>query len=296
MAKRKRARRPDGFGQPAKQPAEARPTKQPAEVRPFIPAEVRPFIPPVAAQPSPQPLQTYTLNGYHIRESRRAKRITIKVSTKAEVEVVVPPQCDRQRILNFLESKQDWIENSVRKMQLERQERSDEDQAVLPSTILLRSLKEEWTVTYEPTDDEQITILVPQCFQLTLRGAVNDASYCRFALQHWVRQKAKYCLTAWLREVSRQVKLPCNAITIRRQKTRWASCSTKHNISLNDKLLFLPPELVRYIFIHELCHTQHMDHSPEFWALVASKDPNYQQSDQAMRDAWKFVPDWLIAD
>ncbi|MEB3358339.1 MAG: SprT family zinc-dependent metalloprotease [Synechococcales bacterium] len=244
-------------------------------------------------QSSPPPLRTYTLKGYRIRESQRAKRITIKVSTKAEVEVVVPPQCDRQRLTRFLEAKQDWIEATIRTMQFQRQERSDETQALLPSTVLLRSLTEEWTITYEPTAEEQITIQVPQPLCLTLRGAVSDQSYCQFALQHWVRQKAKYHLEPWLREVSQEVKLPCNAISIRRQKTRWASCSTKYNISLNDKLLFLPPELVRYVFIHELCHTQHMNHSAEFWALVASKEPQYQQWDQALRDAWKFVPDWL---
>jgi len=49
---------------------------------------------------------------------------------------------------------------------------------------------------------------------------------------------------------------------------------------------------VRYVFIHELCHTIHMNHSPKFWALVAEKEPNYQQIDRELRKAWRYVPAW----
>ena len=59
-------------------------------------------------------------------------------------------------------------------------------------------------------------------------------------------------------------------VVIRCQRTRWGSCSTRGTVSLNCSLVFLRPEVVRYLFMHELAHTRHMNHSPGFWRLVES--------------------------
>ena len=53
-------------------------------------------------------------------------------------------------------------------------------------------------------------------------------------------------------------------------------------------------DLVRYAVIHELCHTVHMDHSKEFWRLVAAHEPSYKILDRALREAWKSVPQWVF--
>jgi YgjP-like, metallopeptidase domain len=62
-----------------------------------------------------------------------------------------------------------------------------------------------------------------------------------------------------------------HGLLVKSQRTRWASCSAKKNLSLNTKLLFLSPDLVRYVLIHELCHTVYMDHSKEFWRPPMSR-------------------------
>ena len=66
-------------------------------------------------------------------------------------------------------------------------------------------------------------------------------------------------------------------VFIKNQKTRWGSCSSKRNLNFNYKIIYLPPHLVDYLIVHELCHLQHLNHGPAFWALVARALPNYAE-------------------
>ena len=68
-------------------------------------------------------------------------------------------------------------------------------------------------------------------------------------------------------------------VTIRDQKSRWGSCSSKHNLNFNWKLIMAPPQALDYVVIHELCHLHEFNHSPRFWRLVEGQMPEYE--------AWK---------
>jgi predicted metal-dependent hydrolase len=67
-----------------------------------------------------------------------------------------------------------------------------------------------------------------------------------------------------------------NDVRIKNVKTRWGSCSTKGNLNFNYKIALLPPHLVDYIIVHELCHLEQMNHSVKFWSLVAKTIPDYR--------------------
>jgi len=125
-----------------------------------------------------------------------------------------------------------------------------------------------------------------------VRGTVRDARHLGRVLQPWLRRVGTAHLDPWLGKVSRETGLGYQTLQVRGQKSRWGSCSSRGSISLNYKLLFLPCELVRYILIHELCHTVHPNHSPRYWNLVARFEPAYRDLDRAMRTARTHVPEW----
>lgn len=66
------------------------------------------------------------------------------------------------------------------------------------------------------------------------------------------------------------------SITIRDQKSRWGSCSSRGTLSFNYRLVFAPPKVLDYVVIHELCHLTHMNHSKNFWNMVEQIMPEYK--------------------
>jgi predicted metal-dependent hydrolase len=75
-----------------------------------------------------------------------------------------------------------------------------------------------------------------------------------------------------------------NKLSIKNQKTRWGSCSSKQNLNLNYKILFLPKMHQDYIIVHEICHLREFNHSRKFWALVEKALPNYLDIKRELRN------------
>lgn len=89
------------------------------------------------------------------------------------------------------------------------------------------------------------------------------------ALQHIPKRVSYY---------AKQIGVTYGKITIRNQKTRWGSCSSKGNLNFNCLLMLMPPEVIDYVVVHELCHRKQMNHSKAFWKEVEKILPNYKDS------------------
>jgi hypothetical protein len=121
-----------------------------------------------------------------------------------------------------------------------------------------------------------------------------DDAGARALLQSWLKEAARERLTPPLMRLAEELNCPISRIAIRRQRTRWGSCSTRGTVSLNCSLVFLRREVVRYLFIHELAHTKHMNHSRSFWRLVERLEPEYRRLDRELLAGWRTVPLWVF--
>ena len=98
------------------------------------------------------------------------------------------------------------------------------------------------------------------------------------------REEAREKLGKRLSELAQKHNFQYNRVSIRNQRTRWGSCSSKDNISLNMKLLHLPNHLIDYILLHELVHTRVKNHSEDFWDELETVVPNARTIDKQLRE------------
>ena len=80
-----------------------------------------------------------------------------------------------------------------------------------------------------------------------------------------------------------------NKISIKRQKSRWGSCSKKGNLNFNYKIIFLPQKYSDYVLVHELCHLGEFNHSRNFWELVKKTIPDYKE----IKKEFKEIVLWI---
>ena len=230
-------------------------------------------------------------DGWSVRESQRARRLTVRVFHTGRVEVVVPFRTSPYAVERFLERHRPWIE---RKREEARQ-RAGPPVPFPPPLIDLAACAEIWRI-HLAGGSHRVRLAARAPGLLVLAGDAGRAQHVRQALRRWLTERARQVLSPLLAECARELGFTYQRVLIRRQRTRWGSCSTRGTISLNCCLLFQRPAVVRYLMIHELAHTQHMNHSRRFWHCVACHCPQYRSLDRELLDGWRRVPEWVFGE
>lgn len=226
-----------------------------------------------------------------VRESARARRVILRVFPEEGLVVVVPKGFNRGELPAILVKHGQWIRDVLGRLETSRGSTSD-DVGRLPETIRLEAVGVCHRVVYKPGGEGSVRLSRTSPFELVCEGDLANPDLCIGILLKWLRIQGQLHLMPWLARTADELGLGYARGQVRNQRSRWGSCSARGTISLNQALLFLPPELVRYIMVHELCHTRHMDHSPKFWALVESFEPGHRSLDARMKDARSLVPFW----
>ncbi len=232
--------------------------------------------------------QHATQSAYRVRRSRRAKRLRVDVSRRDGVVVVVPAATPEASVQRFIAAKHDWIERARERVgapdaqALERARR-------LPDSVELPALERAYTLVQREQGPKRAR---EHGNHVLLEGA-DDTASARELLGRWLRRIGRRELLPWLERLGVSNDLRYERAAIRGQHTRWGSCSGRGTISLNYKLLFLAPELVEHVLLHELAHTRHLNHSRAFWRMLARLDPDWREHHEALRRAEVELPLWL---
>jgi predicted metal-dependent hydrolase len=218
------------------------------------------------------------MTDYPIRRSDRARRARINVSADG-VEVVVPRRMALRHVKPFVEEKRPWIERTLRRI------REAEDEAAvrlvdggsvpyLGSDLALR-------VRVEPGRVRSHVALRGEVLQVAVGAPGVEA--VREALEGWYRRRARAEVAPRLDSACARAGTRYARLSIRAQRTRWASCSSQGAMSFNWRLLLAPPEILDYVVEHEVAHLEVLDHSDRFWRLLGSRSPAYRDHERWLR-------------
>ena len=243
-------------------------------------------------QPPSNPAGHDALFPYRVRESSRARCVGLRVTLQHGLEVVLPKGCNPTVVPDVLRRKQRWIRAALDRLAAHLKIFGPPQPWQLPAQIELPAIGRVWRVEAVETASRRVTVRDAGADCLRITGPIGNEKACRAALARWLSTQARAHLPPWVRAVGQRTGLCCQRVSVRQQRTRWGSCSRRKTISLNAKLLFLPPELADYVLVHELCHLAEMNHSRRFWELVAGHHPDYRHANRQLHDMWKHLPHW----
>jgi predicted metal-dependent hydrolase len=205
---------------------------------------------------------------YSVRRSARARRIRVTVDAARGVEVVLPRRAAEREAAAAVRELGPWIRRRVGEMERAREQVAARGDTLpyLGATLSVRPQPGRSRV--HRAGDE---LLVPE-------GPEREA-----AIERWYRHTARVEIAARLDHACAVAGVAYERLTIRGQRTRWASCSPSRAMSFNWRLLLAPEAVLDYVVWHEVCHLTIMDHSPRFWALLGSYCPEYKLHQEWLR-------------
>jgi predicted metal-dependent hydrolase len=198
---------------------------------------------------------------YRIRRSDRARRIRVSVDNDGQIEVVLPRRSPERHAEDAVRQLGPWIERRRRAVARAVSDMERETGTVPYLGETLRLVPEAGRERVHRRGDE---LLVP-------------AGDPREALERWYRRQARLEIAPRLDAATARAGTSYAGLTIRGQRTRWASRSSSGGMSFNWRLLLAPPEILDYVVEHEVAHIEVMDHSPRFWRLLASRSPRWRE-------------------
>ena len=213
-----------------------------------------------------------------ITRKLRATRLRLRVEP-TQIKLTVPQFCTQRQVQDFLKQSEQWMIETWQK----QQEKAGLQDRSLPIKLKLFNLEQPLMVVYQT--QKHSFILDDESHQLFISDRQPEQYLKSFVIAY-----AKEYLPIYLKQVSSETGLKYGDCSIRQPKTRWGSCSARHDIMLNSGLVLFPLEITRYVAVHELAHTKHFDHSLNFWEEVEKHDSNYKDHRKTLKSG--VMPWW----
>ncbi len=218
----------------------------------------------------------------HFRRNPRCKRMTIRLKPFAGIVVSLPVRTSVQTAVQFVAAQKDWIAKNLPKVKEQEKNATTYDGS---STLHTRQrrLQVEASKVASPLvtiSAKVVRLQYPEDWPL-LSNRVQEV--VRWAMVEAYRLEAKEYLPGRLRSLADEHGFHYNKVFIKNHKSRWGSCSSKNNINLSLHLMRLPDELIDYVILHELVHTEIKNHSSAFWHRVREVCPGFEKLRQKLK-------------
>jgi predicted metal-dependent hydrolase len=202
--------------------------------------------------------------------NRRARHYIIRVQRDGSLRVTIPRGGSRREADRFVGEKTAWIER-------ERARLLDARDAARANDCLVTLGGESLRVAVEEASGNRIARFGGH------RVRVPAGTGVKAAVERHLRAMATECLPQRLATLARSLGRTVTGVTVRAQRTRWGSCSPSGRISLNWRLIQLPPSVADYVLLHELTHLVHMNHSRRFWRELERACPWHREARRFLR-------------
>ena len=207
---------------------------------------------------------------YNIIQQNR-KTMAICVDEEGNVIVKVPKYLPKSEINKFIVKNETWIKNRLQNQALAAQ---NNDWRITNKILYLGEYR---TICIKPQVHYKGKAMVVDN-ELIIEPSIGDTSLdIKLLIENLYRQEAHKILTELTEEYAALVGVKYTRITIRKQKTRWGSCSSKGNLSYNVKILCAPTEMIEYIVLHEVMHLKYFNHGSLFWKEIEEVMPDYKK-------------------
>jgi predicted metal-dependent hydrolase len=209
---------------------------------------------------------------YTIKRSSTAKHARLEVRAGSGLTVVVPRSYNLDQVSDLLSRKSRWILDKI---------------ARYATGHSVTELREHKSGDFIPYLGRRLKLVTRHNSVMTVGAKLEknrllvDLEFksrrLNLILEWWYRQQAESHIRNRADELSQRLSVSYNRLTIRGARTRWGSCSKKGNINFNWKLMMVPEPVIDYVIIHELAHLKEMNHSKDFWKLVAEHCPQWRK-------------------
>ncbi len=206
---------------------------------------------------------------YKLRFSKKAHYLRIQINRSNELEVVLPNGCKISEAEKFIVKKVKWIKKHLTEKKVEEEKFLFLGKEIIVNQefeLFLTSHKITFNKAGDSNKPDVLSIISPPDNNIKLNSIY----------EFWLRKQANVYLIKRAQHLAGDLNFSINRVSIKGQKTRWGSCSTKKNLSFNFKLMKFKDEIIDYVIIHELCHLKEMNHSKKFWLLVEKYCPQYK--------------------
>jgi predicted metal-dependent hydrolase len=199
-----------------------------------------------------------------VRVNPRAGRLTFRTRADA-IYVTVPPGTTDGEVRHAIDSLRPKLREA--RQRLPGQRRIDPEFRIDTPFFKLSLASGRHDKFLAHSDVGEMKIICPPTADFEHAGL--QEWLCK-VIEEALRRRAKAILPPWVYRLSKQHNLPCNNVKINSSRGRWGSCSIRKDINLSCFLVLLPQHLIDYVLLHELCHTEEMNHSDRFWDLLNS--------------------------